>query len=99
MFQSIFADIARSITEAANESEYVVTINNAGWDPKQEHYILDHMQSQQVAGIIIKPTAFYEPGTFDSVRVPLVVFWHLTKTRLILSKWIIPLEQNLQQII
>jgi len=76
-----FADIARSITEAANESEYVVTINNTGWDPKQEHYILDHMQSQQVAGIIIKPTVFYEPGTFDSVRVPLVVFWHPNKDK------------------
>lgn len=76
-----FADISRSITEEASKFGYVVTINNTGWDPKREHYMLEHMQSQQVAGIIIKPSAFYEPGTFDSVRVPLVVFWHPNKDK------------------
>ncbi len=74
-----FADISRSITEAATKSGYVVTICNTGWDPDHEHFMLEHMQSQQVAGIIIKPTAFYKPGTFDSIKVPLVVFWHPNK--------------------
>lgn len=71
-----FADISRSITEAANAAGYIVTICNTGWNPDREHDMLEHMQSQQVAGIIIKPTAFYEPGTFDSIKLPLVVFWH-----------------------
>ncbi len=71
-----FADIARSITEAANAAGYMVTICNTGWNVQRENTMLEHMQSQQVAGIIIKPTAFYKPGTFDSIRVPLVVFWH-----------------------
>ncbi len=74
-----FADISRSITEAANNAGYVVTICNTGWDPDREHFMLEHMQSQQVAGIIIKPTAFYKPGTFESIKVPLVVFWHPNK--------------------
>lgn len=74
-----FADIARSITEASHAAGYIVTICNTGWDVKRENLMLEHMQSQQVAGIIIKPTAFYKPGTFDSIHVPLVVFWHPNK--------------------
>ncbi|HZJ68877.1 MAG TPA: LacI family DNA-binding transcriptional regulator [Candidatus Eisenbacteria bacterium] len=71
-----FGDISRSITDQANAEGYFVTICNTGWDADRQHLMLEHMQSQQVAGIIIKPTAFYEPGTFDSIRLPLVVFWH-----------------------
>lgn len=71
-----FGDISRSITDAANKEGYIVTICNTGWEADREHEMLEHIQSQQVAGIIIKPTAFYKPGTFDSIKIPLVVFWH-----------------------
>ncbi|HHU54166.1 MAG TPA: LacI family transcriptional regulator [Clostridiaceae bacterium] len=71
-----FAELSRSISEASNKAGYIVTACNTGWDSKRENFMLEHMQSQQVAGIIIKPTAFYKPETFDSINIPLVVFWH-----------------------
>ncbi|HHT24648.1 MAG TPA: LacI family transcriptional regulator [Clostridiaceae bacterium] len=71
-----FAELSRSISEASNKSGYIVTTCNTGWDTERENYMLEHMQSQQVAGIIIKPSAFYKPETFDSIKIPLVVFWH-----------------------
>lgn len=71
-----FAELSRSISEASNKSGYIVTTCNTGWDSERENFMLGHMQSQQVAGIIIKPSAFYNPETFDSIKIPLVVFWH-----------------------
>ncbi|NLJ70113.1 MAG: LacI family transcriptional regulator [Clostridiaceae bacterium] len=71
-----FAELSRSISEASNKSGYIVTTCNTGWNTERENLMLEHMQSQQVAGIIIKPSAFYKPETFDSIKIPLVVFWH-----------------------
>jgi len=68
---------------------YLLTICNTGWDAEQEHEMLEHMQSMQVSGIIIKPSVFYEPKTFDLIKLPLVVFGIRMKMRLTLLKWII----------
>lgn len=71
-----FAELSRAVSEAALEAGYLLTICNTGWDAEQEHEMLEHMQSMQVSGIIIKPSVFYEPKTFDLIKLPLVVFWH-----------------------
>lgn len=76
MANPYFADIARSVSDHAASIGYTTTVCNTGWDPKRELEMLHLMQEQRVAGIIIKPTAFYEAGTFDQLTVPLVVFWH-----------------------
>lgn len=74
-----FADLSKSVSQAAMEAGYTTMVCNTYWDRDKEREMLGLMQSQQVAGIIIKPTGFYEPGTFDAVNVPLVVFWHPTE--------------------
>ncbi len=73
-----FADISRAVSEAAQLDGYTTMVCNTGWDPKKEQEMLHLMEEQRVAGVIIKPTAFYKPGTFESIRIPLVVLWHPT---------------------
>lgn len=73
-----FADISRSVTEAANRSGFSTMVCNTGWDPVKEQEMLLIMETQRVAGVIIKPTAFYTPGTFEKAGIPVVVFWHPT---------------------
>lgn len=73
-----FADISRSVSEAAQAEGFTTMVCNTGWDPKKEQEMLHLMEEQRVAGVIIKPTAFYTPGTFEQIRIPLVVLWHPT---------------------
>lgn len=74
-----FADISRSVSEAANQNGFSTMVCNSGWDPVKEQEMFQLMETQRVAGIIIKPTAFYTPGTFEKIDVPLVVLWHPTE--------------------
>ena len=59
-----FADISRSVSDAAEKIGYTTMVSNTGWDPAKEQERLQMMREQRVAGVIIKPTAFYKPGTF-----------------------------------
>ena len=70
-----FADISRSV-RCCREDRLYDDGQQHGWDPAKEQERLQMMREQRVAGVIIKPTAFYKPGTFCSVNVPIVVFWH-----------------------
>lgn len=74
-----FADLSRSISDAADSAGFTVMVCNTGWNRHKEQEMLQVMQEQRVAGIIIKPTSFYEPGTLEAIDVPLVAFWHPTK--------------------
>lgn len=73
-----FADMARAVSDTANAHGFIPLICNTGWDPEKEREMLHLMQEQRVAGIIIKPTAFYDQATLAACRLPLVVFWHPT---------------------
>lgn len=71
-----FADISRSVSEAAQTCGYTTMVCNTGWDPKKEQEMIHLMEVQRVAGAIIKPTAFYCDGMFEHVQIPLVALWH-----------------------
>ncbi len=76
-----FADLSRSVSNEAEKAGFTTMVCNTGWNRRKEMEMLSVMQEQRVAGIIIKPTGFYEPGTFDAVDTPLVVFWHPTEDK------------------
>ncbi len=71
-----FADLSRSISDAAASAGFTVMVCNTGWNREKEQEMMKIMQEQRVAGVIVKPTGFYEPGTFETIDVPLVAFWH-----------------------
>lgn len=71
-----FADLARSVSTAANLAGFSTMIINSGWDPANEQHQMRVMTEQRVAGIIIKPTGYYATGTYERTDVPIVAFWH-----------------------
>ena len=71
-----FADLARSVSMAANRAGYSTVIINTGWDAANEQNQLRVLAGQRVAGIIIKPTGYYASGTYQNIDVPIVAFWH-----------------------
>lgn len=71
-----FADLARSVSNAANLAGFSTMIINSGWDPANEQQQMRIMLEQRVAGIIIKPTGYYATGTYERMGVPIVAFWH-----------------------
>lgn len=71
-----FADITMSVHKAAEDAGYTTIICNTGWNPAKEQEKLHIMIQQRVEGIILKPTAFFSPGSLEKYNIPLVVFWH-----------------------
>lgn len=76
-----FADIARAVNEAALKKGYSTMICNSGWDSTRETEWLHLMEEQRVEGVIIKPSTFINPATFDQFRLPLVILWHPEQTK------------------
>jgi LacI family transcriptional regulator len=76
-----FADIARSVSLEATKHGYSTLIINSGWDTTNEIEQMRLLLDQRVAGIIIKPTGYYAPGTFEKTGVPIVSFWHPSDDR------------------
>lgn len=74
-----FGTIAKVISNAAAAAGVSTIISNTGWDPIKENEVLHLVEENRVAGMIIKPTAYYEPGTFSNMGIPVVVFWHPTE--------------------
>jgi LacI family transcriptional regulator len=71
-----FGKLLKEVERCALAAGFLVIISDSGGDPAQERAILDHLNGQRVAGIILSPCGSGEAyiRAFDELKMPLVMF-------------------------